>query len=142
MAENTDYQVEEIENGFLLEMSRGRGGRIVYEATITYDEANGTMFVGKVKEDRFPKKESNNPFVKFLKWLGLNLFKIITFIPMTIYLVGMCIYMLYAASMGKNFDEPLEEKLLFDFMLQKMSCTKQNSEQDAPTSKRSTHERI
>ena len=117
---NSNLKIDQNDTGFILQLNSNHGGRIVYQATVTADESDGSYISGEIVTLPW----NGNPNKK--KSIIEKIFSIVGYIVVIpfvlIFLLCYGIYMLFVRLFrGKNVEVTNEEKLC-DFMINKMCC--------------------
>lgn len=116
---NSELTIEENEGGFDLHINSNHGGRIVYRANISADEKGSSVISGEIITVPWNiNQKKDSLFVKIL-----SIFALIILLPLFL-IVMLCysIYLLFIRLICKKNTEPTNEKILCDFMTNKMCC--------------------
>ncbi len=118
--------IEQTENGFDLDLKSNKGGRVVYRASVLVNETGGSNIKGTIETIPWHTR----PAKKETLWDKiLTVFAYILSIPIALIacLAAAITYLVIRIIHGKS-EEIGEEKILCDFMTNKMCCTRENNE--------------
>ena len=118
--------IEQTENGFDLDLESNKGGRVVYRASVSVNEDGGSVIQGTIETIPWHTR----PAKKETLWDKiLTVFAYILVIPIAlIALIVAAITALVIRIIHGKSEEIGEEKILCDFMTNKMCCTQENNE--------------
>ena len=115
---------EQTENGFDLELKSNHGGKVIYRASVLADEGGGSVIQGTIESIPWHTR----PAKKETLWNKiLTVIAYILSIPIALIacLAAAITYLVIRIIHGKS-EEIDEEKILCDFMANKMCCTREN----------------
>ena len=122
-AEQADLLIDQSENTFNLRIDCNHGGQVFYQACLSEDEQGGSHIEGEIITTPWNEAQSRTKFQKVMEVIGYVLGGIVMLPIIALIFLIMGFYELFLLIKNKGKRElPREEKNLFDFMINKMSC--------------------
>lgn len=122
-AEQADLLINQSENTFNLRIDCNHGGQVSYQARISADEQGGSHIEGELITIPWNEVKSRTKLQKVMEVIGYVLGGIVMLPVIALIFLIMGFYELFLLIKNKGKRElPREEKNLFDFMINKMSC--------------------
>ena len=117
--------IELTEAGFNLQLKSHHTGWYVYRASVVANESGGSIVQGTIETDLWAAGHNHSEKKKSFFQKVLTVFSFVILIPLFILvLLFVAVYMLISQLLhGK---EATEKEILFDFMTNKMCCTREN----------------
>ncbi len=121
---NSNLKIEQVENGFNLQIGGNHGGEVVYKATIVEDENGGSFICGEIVTVPWNIKHEKKKNI-FQKILSILVFIItLPFILLCVLCAGL--HELFIRILhGKSYEQSNEQKLC-NFMVNRMCCKQEN----------------
>lgn len=122
-AEQADLLIEQSENAFNLRIDGNHGGQVFYQAHISAEEQGGSHIEGEIITIPWNEVKDRTKLQKTMEVIGYILGGIVMLPVIALIFLIMGFYELFLLIKNKGKREPpREEKNLFDFMINKMSC--------------------
>lgn len=114
------------ENNFDLGLKSHHGGRVIYRASVSVDENGGSVIQGTIETIPWHTRPAKKPTL-WNKILSVIAYIVAIPIILIALLVAAITYLVIRIIHGKS-EEINEEKILCNFMTNKMCCTRENNE--------------